>query len=265
MLWERLRAETDTDSPAELYMSFLRGDLDDEARKLIAEEFPLGRVFVFGIGTLAPLHLHLYQNLATFLDVNFLYLNPSRDFWGDVTTERNARWRRLRGDKEAVASGNQMLAALASSGKTLFNNLLDIEAYGAAEERWQSADSATVLGEVQNAVLENVAPDLTGREADDSLVIHICHSEIREMEVLRTNPSGFESKLSAERLFRRRIVVMAPHFEYAPCDRGMFGQLEQRPPGRTKASVFDNRQERIRRRASLRTHLRGLSARDVAE
>lgn len=227
MLWERLRAETDTDSPAELYMSFLRGDLDDEARKLIAEEFPLGRVFVFGIGTLAPLHLHLYQNLATFLDVNFLYLNPSRDFWGDVTTERNARWRRLRGDKEAVASGNQMLAALASSGKTLFNNLLDIEAYGAAEERWQSADSATVLGEVQNAVLENVAPDLTGREADDSLVIHICHSEIREMEVLRDDIlRRLDPKLSGgETISPHDIVVMAPNIsKYAPAIEAVFGQ-----------------------------------------
>lgn len=227
MIWERLRKETDAESPAELYMGFLKGELDREARKLVVEEFPLGRVFVFGIGTLAPLHLQLYQKLATFLDVNFLYLNPSMDYWGDVTTERKARWRRLRGDKDAAASGNQMLAALAGSGKTLFNNLLDIDEYGMAEERWESADSATVLGAVQNAVLENVAPDLAGREADDSLLIHICHGEIREMEVLRDDIlRRLDPKLSdGEKISPHDIVVMAPDIsKYAPAIEAVFGQ-----------------------------------------
>lgn len=233
MLWERLRKETDAESPAELYMSFLKGELDDEARKLVVEEFPLGRVFVFGIGTLAPLHLQLYQKLATLVDVDFLYLNPCSDYWGDATTERTARWRRLRGEKDAAASGNQMLAALAGSGKTLFNNLLDIDEYGAAEERWESADSATVLGAVQNAVLENGAPDLGGREADDSLVIHICHSEIREMEVLRDDIlRRLDPKLSdGERISPHDIVVMAPDIsKYAPAIEAVFGQWNKAHP-----------------------------------
>jgi exodeoxyribonuclease V gamma subunit len=231
-IWMKLRAALGVKSPAELYHEFLKGKSDVECEEIIKKEFPAGRVFVFGIGTLPPIHIELYKKLANFIDVHFLYLNPCSDFWGDVTSERTALWQRKRGDKGAIASGNQMLATLANAGKALFNALLDVEEeYGAAEEMWQGADSATVLAELQNSVLENRAPELVGREMDNSLVIHICHNEMREMEVLRDDILRLMSAESDSGVTLHDIVVMAPDIsKYAPAINAVFGQWNKDRP-----------------------------------
>lgn len=234
-LWQRLHAATGGKAPAELFSEFLACELDAQAVEMTKTAFPTGRVFVFGIGTMPPLQVDLFRKLATLVDVHFFYLNPCRDFWGDATTERTALWRRRHGDDSATRVGNPMLASLAESGKTLFNTLLDTEAYGDAEERWDDPGTDTVLGEVQSAVLENRDADLAGREADGSLVLHICHSEMREMEVLRDDILRHLDKAlaSGEVLEPHDIVVMAPNIsKYAPAIEAVFGSWNERHSGK---------------------------------
>ncbi len=225
-LWLSLHAATAGKSLAELFCEFLAGGLDAQAAEMVKKAFPLGRVFVFGIGTMPPLQVDLFRKLSTLVDVHFFYLNPCRDFWGDATTARTALWRRRHGEDSATKTGNQFLASLAESGKALFNKLLDLEEYGAAEELWDEAESHTVLDELQTAVLDNTDAQLTGREVDDSLVVHVCHSEMREMEVLRDDILRHldEAFAKGEPLEPHDIVVMAPDISrYAPAIDAVFG------------------------------------------
>ncbi len=225
-LWQSLHAATGGKSPAELFCHFLDGKLDAEAGELAKKSFPTKRVFVFGIGTMPPLQVDLFRKLATFVDVQFFYLNPCREFWGDNTTERQAIWRQRHGEDSATKMGNQLLTSLAESGKALFNQLLDLEEYGAVEELWDEAESHTVLDELQTAILENDDPNLSDHSVDDSLVMHICHSEMREMEILRDDilchldPTLVRGGL----LEPHDIVVMAPDISrYAPAIDAVFG------------------------------------------
>lgn len=234
-LWQRLHAATGIKSPAELFGEFLEGRLDAQTHELVKTAFPLGRVFVFGIGTMPPLQVDLYRKLATFVDVRFFYLNPCRAFWGDNTTERQAIWRRRHGEDSATKTGNQFLSSLAESGKALFNKLLDLEEYGAAEELWDEADSHTILDEVQASVLDNTDVKFAERAVDDSLVVHICHSEMREMEVLRDDILRHldETLAPGERLDPHDIVVMAPDISrYAPAIDAVFGLWNENHLGR---------------------------------
>ncbi len=225
-LWQSLHNATGGKSPAELFCDFLDGKLDAEAGELAKKSFPTKRVFVFGIGTMPPLQVDLFRKLATFVDVQFFYLNPCREFWGDNTTERQAIWRQRHGEDSATKMGNQLLTSLAESGKALFNQLLDIEEYGAVEELWDEASSHTVLDEFQTAILENDDPDLSDHKVDDSLVMHICHSEMREMEVLRDDIlRHLDLALAKGGLLEPHdIVVMAPDISrYAPAIDAVFG------------------------------------------
>ncbi len=225
-LWQSLHTATGGKSPAELFCDFLDGKLDAEAEKKAKEAFPTKRVFVFGIGTMPPLQVDLFRKLATFIDVQFFYLNPCREFWGDNTSERQAIWRKRHGEDSATKMGNQLLTSLAESGKALFNQLLDLEEYGDVEELWDEAESNTVLDELQSAILDNNDPDLSEHKADDSLVLHICHSEMREMEVLRDDIlRHLDAELAKGALLEPHdIVVMAPDIsKYAPAIDAVFG------------------------------------------
>ena len=48
------------------------------------------RITIFGISALPPFHVHLFAALGQHLDVHLFLLQPSSEFWGDITTSREA-------------------------------------------------------------------------------------------------------------------------------------------------------------------------------
>ncbi|HZD43500.1 MAG TPA: exodeoxyribonuclease V subunit gamma, partial [Methanomicrobiales archaeon] len=88
------------------------------------------RVSLFGISYLPPFHLHLIEGLSHLIEVNVFLLNPCREYWGDIASNRDIR-RIVSGTKPPDMSpeelylekGNSLLASMGTMGRDFFDLL----------------------------------------------------------------------------------------------------------------------------------------------
>ncbi len=91
------------------------------------------RISVFGIAVLPPYHIRFFEALAEHCQVHLFLLNPCREYWGDIVTEKQAsRLARRRGRPEAkpdealhLSRGNSLLAGLGAYGREFYELLLE--------------------------------------------------------------------------------------------------------------------------------------------
>lgn len=192
------------------------------------------RVSLFALPSLSPGYLDVIRGLAGVIEVHLFLLNPCREHWGEIVSEREAG-RRAGGRKpEALylESGNPLLASLGSHARDFMDMVQELN--GTQRERFVDPGEDTLLHCLQHDVLmladrgsapTPLAPD------DRSLRVHVCHSAMREIEVLHDRLLG----LFAERPALRPsdVVVMTPDIDaYAPYIEAVFatGPAERRIP-----------------------------------
>ena len=201
------------------------------AGKLTAVGLP-GRISLFGVSSLAPVYLEILRAVGSVTDVHLFHLSPCRHYWGDLASSlemarRRAAWRQQR--KPDVSGyydeGNPLLATLGKTGRDFAQLLAGLA--GVEEEYYREPAADTMLGLVQRDILElenHAAPGserMTVTPADCSVQAHVCHSRLREVQVLHD---------SLLRLFERHpdlaprdILVMAPDIEaYGPAVQAVF-------------------------------------------
>jgi exodeoxyribonuclease V gamma subunit len=182
------------------------------------------RVSVFGLAALAPVHLAVLRQLARAVDVHLYFPNPCAQYWGDVQSPRwQARARARTGAAPAFAtSGHPLLASLGVPARDFFDQLAECdEADG--HEHFVTPAGESLLARLQRDLLELAAPALAPVDpADRSITAHICHSPLREVQVLHdTLLAWFEADPALE---PRDIVVLVPDPEvYAPHFAAVFG------------------------------------------
>ncbi|MFM1770851.1 MAG: hypothetical protein RJA22_3380, partial [Verrucomicrobiota bacterium] len=197
------------------------------------------RVAIFGVSALPPFHLDMMGALAGRVQVNFFLLQPSREYWGDITSprEQDRIRRRALGAEEAafdlhLESGNRLLASLGYLGRDFLKLLLGAGDWVATESFTEPGEE-TLLQAVQADLLHlrdrgapgSETPRLAVGQDDDSLRIHVCHSPLREMEVLQDHILDWLAK--DQTLQPRDIVVMMPDVAtYAPFVQAVFGSPE---------------------------------------
>ena len=219
-----------------------------DARSLLSGNALPERLSIFGVSALPPYYLDLFAGLARRHQVNLFLLQPSQEYWGDITSPREGECilaRQHRSDVEAfqlhLESGNRLLASMGYLGRDFLKLLL-----GAGD--WVTDESFTDPGE--DTLLHCIQSDILhlrdrGREelseagasdrspalrqpvssADDSIQIHSCHSPLREMEVLHDQMLDWFQRDPT--LAPRDIVVMTPDIEtYAPFVNAVFGAPE---------------------------------------
>jgi len=203
--------------------------------RLVIESLP-ARLCVFGLSALAPAYLQLLQALAGHLDVHVHFLDPCAAYWHDLQAPRVAARRRRKWAQQAAAGpeltddaadGHPLLAAWGQAGREFAGQLLDCQ----ADETEDYADpgATSLLRRIQRDLLFLEPPAATALAEDDrSLEIHVCHSPLREVQVLHDRLLGlFEAQPD---LTPRDCVVMAPDIEaYAPHITAVFGAA---PAGR---------------------------------
>jgi len=193
------------------------------------------RVSIFGISSLPHIFLDIFQAIAGRVEVNLFLMNPCREFWFDIRSDRQIsraqeRYRRQGGadvtdDLLYLERGNPLLSSLGTLGREFISYILDFEA-----EEWDGYDDpgeGTVLAAVQSDILnlrDRSRPELSGmaiRPDDESIRIHSCHSPMREVEVLHDHLLAmFEDDPG---LLPKDILVMTPDIdEYAPYITAMF-------------------------------------------
>ena len=194
------------------------------------------RLFFFGLNALPPVYLHLLDGLARHFDVVLFHLNPSREYWADIRSERAGarRARAFAGKDDPFAPfldlGNPLLASLGHVGQVFLDQLLQLE--GESHDHFRAAGGDGLLARLQDDILAlrdgREAPRPPPNEAFPSIQVHGTHGRWREVQVLHDNLLRCFQALPG--LEARDILVMAPDMAaYAPLVEAVFGTA---PPER---------------------------------
>jgi exodeoxyribonuclease V gamma subunit len=205
------------------------------------------RIFVFGISYLPLFHIEAFVALSQLVDLNLFLLNPCREYWSDIFSERQMQRIRKKYPPSADTStelhleeGNRLLASMGTHGKDFFSVISDFDIQ--IQEVYQDPGCTNMLSCIQSDILNlrerNAAADPIENQSkhisapltlppfridasDTSIQIHCCHSPMREIEVLRDNLLAMFDE--DPHLRPKDIVVMTPDIDvYAPYIQTVF-------------------------------------------
>lgn len=200
--------------------------------KLLTPEQLGERLCVFGLSALPPLYMDFFGALAEMTEIHLFLLSPCAVYWADAR-DRRFLARQAARNNTTLEEFQQRLyyrqgnALLASWGVQIqhFCHLLPL-----ADEHdcYEPPPADSVLSQLHHAIyldtdaLDKAVPTQTIAPQDTSLQIHLCHSRMREVEVLRDELLAlFES--DADVITPRDVVVMAPDIEqYVPYIEALF-------------------------------------------
>jgi exodeoxyribonuclease V gamma subunit len=261
LLWRALCADASTAHRARLIGDWLarydRGDRDGDRREGSHEgggydrhnntlhcerHAPPGlpsRLAAFGTTHVSPDVLRMLAVAGQWCALDFYLPTPSAEYWGDVESLRE----RLRRDGPAslpaalaeLQRDNPPLSDWGAGGRDILAQIFSYESVRpeAETECFLDPGRGTVLHRLQQDVLHRAAPRAdTWSVRDRSLQIHVCHSKLREIEILHDR---LRALLDDERfdppLQPHEIAVMAPDIgQYLPLARAVFGGLDADDP-----------------------------------
>jgi exodeoxyribonuclease V gamma subunit len=191
------------------------------------------RVALFGVSYLPRFHMEIIAGLSHVMEVHVFSMNPCREYWADIVSEREAyQAYRRPGVDEALAAndlhlerGNRLLASLGAQGRHFLSLLADIPAD--QTEAFAEPDGSSLLGRLQSDILHLREPQAgLDLALDGSIQIHVCHSPMREIEVLQDQLLAMLDEDA--RLQPGDIVVMTPDIEtHAPFISAVFGAQDR--------------------------------------
>ena len=225
-LWRLLKSQSEAAHWIELQTAFFERlqTLSLEQRQSLPQ-----RVSFFGLAELSPGYLRLIKAVSEYLDVHFFLLNPCRQYWGDIVSERTQL-----AAPDPVAPflevGNPLLASWGRQGRDFFD-LLEGLGKDQTHESFQAPGTATLLHCLQSDILDLIDRTVmpTTVAVAKSLSIHSCHTPMRELEVLHDQLLDlFQSDPSLQ---PGDIVVMTPNLDqYAPYIEAVFATHEPKIP-----------------------------------
>ena len=199
-----------------------------------------GRISLFGISYLPLFHIEVLEEISHYTEVYLFVLNPCREYWGDIVTERELgkikslyRDADISGQELFLEKGNPLLSSLATLGRNFLTTISSLE--GELFELFEDQDENCILSAIQSDILN--LKDITSygsiassidlksayglKEPDASISINSCHSAMREIEAL------YDYLLSLfdedPDLLPKDIMVMTPDIElYAPFINAVF-------------------------------------------
>ena len=225
-VWRRVRAAIGAPHRAERREPLCTALARDET-----DTMPL---HVFGVNHLSPDVLAALRASAARRFVHLYFPDPCREHWVYFRTHRAQI--RAGGDAQALyyEVGHPLLAALGRMAQDFCMALDDADAAverDPDDDAEPAAEPKDLLGAVQSSVRcaqpELVAHFWRARGAalgahDTSLRVHVCHTRLRELEVLRDALLGLLADHPT--LSPSDIVVMAPDIaRYAPIVGAVFG------------------------------------------
>jgi exodeoxyribonuclease V gamma subunit len=197
-----------------------------------AEALP-ERISLFAPSTLPPLILDTLLQLADFVQIDFYLLAPTNQYWLDLVSQKVAAKRRLSDPDVAkyMETGNRLLSSWGKQGQVFFDQLVSISEYAQEYQQFQEPENYTVLQQIKHDIYHLYDADVYAEKSaknDRSISIHICHSPLREIQVLHDNllnVLAHDPSLSPE-----DILVVAPNIsEYAAYIEAVFRQSDNSP------------------------------------
>jgi exodeoxyribonuclease V gamma subunit len=212
------------------------------------------RVFIFGISYLPLFHLEAFVALAQLVEIDLFILNPCREYWGDIVSEKQTQLIKKKYPRSADATatlhlqqGNRLLASMGAHGKNFFTviNGFNFQMH----ESYAEPGCTNLLGSIQSDILNlrerraamandknqadflaepSLALPIPIDASDTTIQVHCCHSPMREIEVLHDNLLAMFDQ--DPHLQPKDIIVMTPDIDaYAPYIQAVFeAQTDER-------------------------------------
>ncbi len=226
ILWRELIKEKGKIHRAALHDAFVRAMRNSHIEFKIAHE----RISIFGISALPPFHIQILEVLSSVIDVNLFLMNPCKEFWGDIVSDRemNRYITRRKGrdvlpDEMYLEAGNRLLASMGSLGREFFHMIGEIQCEELPEFEDPGEDSllAAIQSDILNLKERSGTSNLPFSETDGSLKVHSCHSPLREIEVLQDSLLAIFA--DNPHICPDDVLVMIPDIEiYAPFIQAVF-------------------------------------------
>lgn len=188
------------------------------------------RVHVFALPTIAPQHLRVLQALGGHADITLYVINPCAHYWFDVVDPRRLAALRLRGRAQHHEIAHPLLSTWGRQSQAHLAQLMDAVDDAQFEEVNLDATSHSdhsLLRRWQDSILHLQVPlqhHDTWDGSDRSLEVHVCHSFVRELEVLHDRLLGLFSQDAT--LTPGDVLVVVPRWsEAAPWIDAVFGTV----------------------------------------
>ncbi len=204
------------------------------------------RLFIFGIPNLPPVYLQMLARLGDVIDVHLFLFNPCQEHWGYIVSESDMARLARRHEGHLVSpeaqyyeKGNSLLASMGRMAKEFFDLIHDYAPQ--AHDLFLDPSEDNLLHCLQSDILQLhdrlPNPSFQLNPADKSLQLHVCHSAMREVEVLHDQLLAlFDADPT---LLPRDIVVMMPNVEdYAPFIEAVFA-VDRDPKQHLPFSIAD--------------------------
>lgn len=146
------------------------------------------RLHVFALPAIPPLHVRLLALLGRHVQVHVYALNPCEEYWFDVVDAQRLAYLAARGRAQHLEVGHALLARWGRQAQALLGLLVDAAGEHAVDDaRFVEPAGTTLLARWQTSVLRLAEPAPGAwppDRADRSVEVHVCHSRLRELEVL---------------------------------------------------------------------------------
>lgn len=189
-LWQRIAQELGTgrQHPAATFLRTVEAQQGTPAANLTAA------AHIFCLPTMPPLYIDILRQLGRWMDLRLYVLNPCREYWFEVVDRRRLSYLAIADPAGYHEEGNRLLAAWGKQTQAQVDLLLEHAGEATVDDdRFVAADADTLLGRLQNAILDlqDLAPaSVTLADDDRSIEVHICHSLTRQLEVLQDRLLG---------------------------------------------------------------------------
>lgn len=222
VIWRRLIAPKDAMHRVAVLDRLIERLRSDEPPTALPE-----RVALFAIASLAPMTLEVILAFSRCSEVTFYQHSPSEHYFADLKSSASLQRMRLQDsrDSQYYETGNELLASWGRQAQIMQALLLEHDCVPTeeVEENFPAGDE-TLLTSIQQSIFDLGATPLTAR-SDGSISVHVCHSPMRECQVLHDRLLKILS--DNPHLSPQDILVMSPEISrYAPYIQAVFGYDE---------------------------------------
>ncbi|HUP91096.1 MAG TPA: exodeoxyribonuclease V subunit gamma [Solimonas sp.] len=189
------------------------------------------RLRVFGVPVVPPLYAEILARLARHIEVEWYSLNPCRQYWADITQEKERARRIVRGEPGAELRdvGHPLLASCGGQAQTQLALVCGfIGDEGSVDsDCFVEPRGSSLLQKLQSSILDLAEPtagSLPLERSDRSLQVHACHSLTRQLEVLHDQLLALFDAMPGLRA--SDVAVFTPDLDAAaPVIDAVFGSM----------------------------------------
>ncbi|HEB93584.1 MAG TPA: exodeoxyribonuclease V subunit gamma [Gammaproteobacteria bacterium] len=185
------------------------------------------RISLFALSTLPPLFVDVLHALAARGEVSLYLHSPTDQYWADLKSKKALSRLRIETPDEAAYfdTGHELLASWGRQGQALQDLLLNHDGLQAAEwEDYRPPAADSLLHHIQQDIF-HLDPQPATPGADDSVQLHVCHSPLRECQIL--HDQLLHALDADDTLKPEHILVMVPEISrYAPFIEAVFRKDE---------------------------------------